>query len=72
MAAWNALLPVMQRGRHADLAGVLLPVLKQLLQVCASNVGCTVAHTVRTHQQPVLLCLACANRSRQGFKAIRL
>jgi hypothetical protein len=33
MAAWNAYLPLMQKERYADLAGLLLPVLQTLLQV---------------------------------------
>lgn len=33
-AAWNTYLPLMQREEHyADLAGLLLPLLQQLLQV---------------------------------------
>lgn len=33
LAAWNAFLPMLHRQRHAELAGVLLPLLKQLLKV---------------------------------------
>lgn len=33
MAAWNAYLPLMQKERYADLAGLLLPVFQTLLQV---------------------------------------
>lgn len=33
MAVWNSYLPLMQRERYADLAGLLLPVLQQLLEV---------------------------------------
>lgn len=33
MAAWNAYLPLMQKERYADLAGLLLPMLQVLLQV---------------------------------------
>lgn len=33
LAAWNVYVPIMQKQRYAELAGVLLPLLKQLLQV---------------------------------------
>jgi hypothetical protein len=36
MAAWNAYLPLMKKERYADLAGLLLPVLQTLLQVCGA------------------------------------
>lgn len=33
LAAWNAYVPLMHKQRYAELAGVALPLLKQLLQV---------------------------------------
>lgn len=33
LSAWNNYLPVLQRERYADLAGLLLPLVQTLLQV---------------------------------------
>lgn len=36
LAAWNAYVQLLQRQRYAELAGVLLPLLRQLLKVSAA------------------------------------
>jgi hypothetical protein len=41
LAAWNAYVQLLQRQRYAELAGVLLPLLRQLLKVC--GVRCSAA-----------------------------
>lgn len=53
-AAWNCFLPLLQRQRYADLAGLLVPLLRQLLQVRACLAAAGIAAPLLCCPEPRL------------------